>query len=124
MKRFYTRGVVLGSAVLVILLGIMAFCQWFELRNPWIGWIGLGVIATGLGFVVVKACSFETRLYKHVWAMDFMVCLTCGHSLQGLHSNIEHQQCPECGQSVDLKEVKTTWLTVMGHLDADGSTRR
>jgi predicted RNA-binding Zn-ribbon protein involved in translation (DUF1610 family) len=39
-------------------------------------------------------------------ANDYLACLSCGYSLQGLPAK---HTCPECGKSYDARDAQQAW---------------
>jgi len=68
---------------------------------------GVLIVFGIIGYVYNKRVRrFKQRLLE----CGYLMCLTCGHSLQGLPPNGEHLRCPECGTMHHCSTVRETWM--------------
>jgi hypothetical protein len=71
----------------------------------------LACLALGMIAFVIVDYSYARRVRRAVEVNCQALCTNCGHSLLGLS---ERSNCPQCGLSYDLVQVRRTWRDLFG----------
>jgi hypothetical protein len=92
-----------GQAATTIAGGIAGLAVGWSLEWDWLVVVGIG-IGWWVGSVLFP--SRRAFLARRIVESDYLLCMNCRYSLRGLK---DHDQCPECGNQFDLKEVQKFW---------------
>jgi len=78
--------------------------------SPWIGDWALPFALVVILAIWVPPWYVKRRLKRFVHHNRFQVCPYCAYVLAGLP---EQHNCPECGHSYDLEEIRQLWVSFL-----------